>query len=77
MQPGQGAVGDQVILTGTGFGSSVGVSFNGAAAQISSASRNASGVVTIVCTVPNGATTGDVLVSSGGNVASAGTFTVL
>ena len=76
MNPGQGRVGDAITITGTGFGSTVGVAFNGTAAPIASATQNAQGVVTIVCNVPQGATTGPVSVSSGGNTTSAGNFVV-
>ena len=76
MTPGQGAVGSQVTITGINFGANVSVSFNGVPAGINSASLSAQNVVTVVCTVPAGATTGMVEVTSNGMTASAGLFTV-
>ena len=76
MSPGQGAVGTQVTLTGVNFGANVSVTFNGVPAGINSATISAQSVVTVVCTVPAGATTGMVEVTSNGMSASAGLFTV-
>ncbi|MGE0706977.1 MAG: kelch repeat-containing protein [Planctomycetota bacterium] len=76
MTPNQGPVGTQVVIMGTNFGSSVVVRFNGTPAQIASATINGSGVVTVTCSCPNGATTGMVTVESGGMTANAGTYTV-
>jgi Kelch motif protein len=76
MTPGQGVVGDQVTITGINFGSNVSVNFNGTPAGINAATINGQNVVTVVCTVPSGATTGMVTVTSGGQTANAGVFTV-
>ena len=76
MTPGQGVVGDQVTITGVNFGSNVSVNFNGVPAGINSATINGQNVVTVVCTVPAGATTGMVTVLSGGQTANAGVFIV-
>ncbi|MBL4844971.1 MAG: IPT/TIG domain-containing protein, partial [Planctomycetes bacterium] len=76
MTPGTGVVGDQVTITGINFGGNVSVSFNGTPAGINAATINGQNVVTVVCTVPQGATTGMVTVLSGGQTANAGVFTV-
>jgi len=70
------AGGTVITLTGTNFGNTVLVRFNGVAAQIQSATRQG-GVVTIRCTAPQGVTTGMVTVETGGTTANAGTFTVI
>jgi RHS repeat-associated protein len=71
-----GAVGTAVTVTGSNFGSSQGtgaVTFNGTTASVTSWGASSIGV-----TVPNGATTGNVVVTAAGGVASNGTnFTVL
>ena len=70
-----GAVGAAVTLTGTNFGSTQGsgtVKFNGTAATV--ANWNAT---TIAVTVPNGATTGNVVVFASGVNSNGKSFTVL
>lgn len=71
--PREGVPGNQVTIVGTGFGAGVSaVAFNGAAAQIVSSSATV-----LVVTVPNGATTGPIGVTTpGGTVATARPFTV-
>lgn len=76
MTPTSGPVGTVVTLTATNLGATVGVRFNGVAGTITSATRAASGVVTIVVPCPAGATTGMVTISTGGVQANAGVFTV-
>ena len=74
LNPTTGVVGTSVVITGTGFVAPVTVRFN---------QTTATGVVVnsstqITATVPTGATTGPVRVTSGGNTArSSGTFTVV
>lgn len=66
-----GYVGDSVTITGTGFNASQGtgsVTFNGAAATITSWTDTS-----IVCTVPAGATTGNIVVTNLWGNASTGT----
>ena len=76
MTPTSGPIGTVVTIEGTNFGANVGISFNGVQSTITSAQRSAAGVVTLVCTVPQGATTGPCQVASGGQTVVAGTFTV-
>lgn len=77
MTPGTGRAGDQVTIVGQNYGNNVLVRFNGVAAQILSAQRQANGDVTVVAVVPASATTGMVTVETGGTVANAGVFTVM
>jgi YD repeat-containing protein len=71
--PKTGAPGDRVTLIGVGFGAGVNsVTFNGSAAQVVSANAN-----TIVTTVPQGATTGPITVSTPkGTVTSRAPFVI-
>jgi RHS repeat-associated protein len=73
--PDSGPVGSSVTIYGTGFSSTASqnsVSFNGLAATITSASTT-----TIVATLPSGATTGPISVTSpAGSATSAGSFVV-
>jgi YD repeat-containing protein len=75
LTPNTGAVGSSITIAGGNFGGSQGnggVKFNGTAATITSWSASS-----IVATVPAGATTGNVIVTAAGGVASAGkSFTV-
>lgn len=75
LNPGTSYVGDSVTITGTAFGTTQGtggVTFNGTAAVITSWSDTS-----IVCIVPVGATTGNVVVTNGYGYVSAGSaFTV-
>ena len=69
-----GQVGSSVTISGMGFGAAQGsskVTFNGTAATPSSWSDN-----NIVVPVPNGATSGNVLVTVGGNASNGVGFTV-
>jgi hypothetical protein len=71
--PGSGAVGASVIISGTNFSASPTVKFNGITAVVSSA--NATSITT---TVPAGATTGPISITTSGiTVASLSDFTVL
>jgi hypothetical protein len=71
-----GAIGTAVTVTGSNFGSSQGtgtVTFNGTTASVTSWGATSNGV-----TVPSGATTGNVVVTAAGGIASNGVnFTVL
>jgi RHS repeat-associated protein len=71
--PDSGPVGSSVTIYGTGFGSTASqnsVSFNGVAATITSVSTT-----TLVATVPSGATTGPISVTSpAGSATSSGSF---
>ncbi len=75
LTPNTGAVGSSVTIAGSNFGGSQGngnVKFNGTTATITSW-----GASSIVAIVPTGATTGNVVVTAAGGVASSGvTFTV-
>jgi len=75
LSPGTGAIGSSVVVTGSGFGLSQGngsVAFNGTTANVTNWSASS-----ITATVPAGATTGNVLVTAAGGVASNGVnFTV-
>ncbi|RZK26804.1 MAG: hypothetical protein EOO63_14250, partial [Hymenobacter sp.] len=71
--PASGPVGTSVTITGAYFTGSSTVAFNGVAA----ASVAATNTNTLVATVPSGATTGPIVVStSGGTATSAAPFTV-
>lgn len=76
LNPGSGIVGSYVTITGSNFGSSQGsstVTFNGTqSTSISSWSDN-----TIVCIVPVGATTGNLVVQAQGFKSNAVVFTVI
>lgn len=71
--PKQGVPGDSVTILGLGFGGGVSsVSFNGTSAQIVSFNQT-----TIVTTVPNGATTGPITVTTpNGSITSLEPFTI-
>jgi YD repeat-containing protein len=75
LTPGTGAVGSSITIAGSNFGPSQGngsVKFNGTAATVTSWSASS-----IVATVPTGATTGNVVVTAAGGIASAGkSFTI-
>ncbi|MFC1586720.1 Ig-like domain-containing protein [Planctomycetota bacterium] len=79
IQPISGSSGTEVSITGSGLSSEFGenvVTFNGATAEIISIVDNGDNTVTLICEVPNGATSG-LLVVSKGSVSSPGTtFTV-
>ena len=69
--PNAGPIGQTVTIHGTGFGATAGqntVTFNGTSASISSASTN-----TLVVTVPSGATTGVIAITSPNGSANSGT----
>ena len=71
--PASGPVGTSVTITGTGFTGTTAVAFNGAAAT----TRNVVGDTQITATVPAGATSGTIAVTTpGGTGASAASFTV-
>lgn len=72
--PTSGGVGTTVTITGTNFGSSPTVSFNGTAAP--GATVNGAGT-SISVNVPTGATSGTITVTAAGSVTSANPFTVL
>src|SRR5207244_3331269 len=76
LTPATGAVGATVTIAGSNFGASQGngtVKFNGTQATVTSWSDTS-----IVASVPNGATTGNVVVTAAGGVASNGvSFTVV
>ncbi len=70
--PASGAVGASVTITGTGLAQTTAVKFNGKAATFSIKSD-----AQITATVPTGATTGKIAVTTkGGSVSGATTFTV-
>lgn len=75
LSPTSGAIGSSITIAGSNFGASQGngnVKFNGIAATITTW-----GASSIVATVPTGATTGNVVVTAAGGVATSGvTFTV-
>jgi hypothetical protein len=74
LNPTSGAVGTQVTITGSNFGTSQGAStvkFNGTAGTPTSWTAT-----TIVVPVPSGATTGSVVVTVGGTASNPVTFTV-
>src|SRR5712691_7157236 len=75
LSPSSGAVGSSVMISGSNFGTTRGtstVTFNGGTATSTSWSTNS-----IVATVPSGATTGNVVVTVGGQVSNGVNFTVL
>src|SRR5207253_2133436 len=76
LTPNTGAVGSSIVIAGSNFGPSVGngnVTFNGTSAT----TITSWGASSITATVPSGATTGNVVVTAAGGVASKGvTFTV-
>src|ERR1019366_9022229 len=74
LTPAAGAVGGAVTIAGANFGASQGtstVTFNGTTATPTSWSATG-----IVAPVPAGATTGNVVVTAGGAISNASTFTV-
>ena len=74
LSPTSGAVGTSVTITGTSFGATQGtstVTFNGTAATTTSWSATS-----IVAPVPSGATTGNVVVTVGGQASNGVSFTV-
>jgi len=74
LSPTSGAVGSSVTITGSGFGATQGtstVTFNGTTATTTSWTTTS-----IVATVPTGATTGNVVVSVGGNQSNGSSFTI-
>jgi len=73
LQPDIGCAGDKIKIIGTGFGTSVEkVTFNGVEATDFILKENGS----IEVTVPKGATTGSVYVTSGGQLSNPKTFTI-
>ena len=75
LSPSSGPVGTTVAITGTALGASQGnstVTFNGVAATVSTW-----GSVRVVAQVPQGAATGDVVVTVGGTATNSLPFTVL
>jgi hypothetical protein len=75
LSPTSGAIGTSVTLTGTNFGSAQGAStvmFNGVSAAVTSWSNTS-----IVALVPAAATTGNVVVTVGGQTSNGVTFTVV
>jgi YD repeat-containing protein len=76
LTPATGAVGAAVTIKGTAFGATQGtsaVAFNGTTAT----AIGSWSATTIVATVPTGATTGDVVVTVGGNASNGVSFTVV
>lgn len=71
LSPTSGPVGTRVTISGSNFGQSGSVTFNGSAASPSSWSPNS-----IVVTVPSGATSGSVVVSAGGLSSAGVSFSV-
>jgi hypothetical protein len=72
LTPSSGAPGSSVTIAGTNFGANAGtVTFNGQTASVGTWSDTS-----IVVTVPNGATTGSVVVSNGGLLSGGAVFTV-
>jgi Concanavalin A-like lectin/glucanases superfamily/IPT/TIG domain/Putative Ig domain len=75
VSPGTGAAGTSVTIGGSNFGAvqwSSTVTFNGAAAAVTSWSPTS-----IVATIPGGATTGNLVVTVGGKIASYANFVVI
>ncbi|QKG53179.1 beta strand repeat-containing protein [Hymenobacter sp. BRD67] len=72
LNPTSGPIGTSVTLTGTNFTGATGVSFNGTAATTFSVTN----VTTATATVPAGATTGNVTITTGGGTSNGVTFTV-
>jgi hypothetical protein len=75
MTPGQGRVGDSVLISAQNIASAVIVRFNGVQAPIQATNTNGSTTI-ITVTVPQGASTGAVTVETGGQTLPAGNFTV-
>ena len=76
LTPTSGAVGASVTITGSNFGSTQGTStvkFNGTTAT----TIGSWGTTSIIATVPTGATTGNVVVTVGGNASNGVSFTVV
>jgi YD repeat-containing protein len=71
ISPNPGGIGQSVTITGTNFGSSGSVKFNGVTATTTSWASTV-----IIATVPVGATTGNVVVTSGGSSSSGFPFTL-
>jgi hypothetical protein len=74
LNPTSGTVGSSVIITGTNFGATQGtsaVTFNGTVATVTSWSATS-----ITATVPSGASTGNVVVTVGGQASNGVNFTV-
>ncbi|GLH72759.1 hypothetical protein GETHLI_12610 [Geothrix limicola] len=72
VNPSSGLAGDHVVLTGTNLTGATAVSFNGTAAT----TFTVDGATQITATVPAGATTGAVSVTTPGGVANGPTFTL-
>ncbi len=73
-----GPVGTSVVITGTGFTGATNVSFNGTSAGAVNVGYVINSDTQITATVPTGATTGTLSVTTaGGTATSTGTFTVL
>ena len=71
ISPNPGGIGQSVTISGTNFGSSGSVTFNGVTASTTSWTSTA-----IIATVPVGALTGNVVVTSGGHSSSGFLFTL-
>src|SRR5207253_2713441 len=71
LNPTTGPVGTAVTITGTNFGTTGTVTFNGTTASTTSWSATS-----IVASVPSGATTGNVVVTVGGVASNGVNFTV-
>jgi YVTN family beta-propeller protein len=75
LAPNKGVVGNTVVINGVGFSdvaNNNAVTFNGEAAVVTQAS-----VRRLVVTVPSGATTGPVIVTTGAEISNSLTFTIL
>src|SRR4051794_3144587 len=70
--PTSGSIGSSVVISGSGFTNTTAVAFNGTNASTYSIDNDTQ----ITATVPSGATTGPVTVTTPGGTASNGTFTV-
>ncbi len=73
LNPSSGAVGTSVTLTGTGFLGATEVSFNGTAAPVFAVTNAA----TATATVPTGATTGNVTITTANGTSNGVLFTVI
>ena len=71
--PNNGPVGTMVTLTGSGFGGATSVTFNGQSA----ASFNVTSATSMTAVVPVAATTGNVVVTTGGGISNGVLFTVI
>ncbi len=71
LSPTSGAVGTSVTITGTNFGATGAITFNGTPATPTSWSATS-----IIVPVPTGATTGNVVVTAGGVISNSANFTV-